>query len=97
MVFCVLFGLFSGGLVPLVSACVAQTTPDMGHIGLRIGVMMAICSIGALGSGPLSMVILHNTQSWAGALAFGASISLLGAMSIFAARFLWVSGWFDKF
>ncbi|KAM3499936.1 hypothetical protein MY10362_006844 [Beauveria mimosiformis] len=39
-----LFGFSSGGIVPLGSALVAQTTPDMGYIGLRIGAMMAICS-----------------------------------------------------
>ncbi|KJK83048.1 hypothetical protein H634G_01176 [Metarhizium anisopliae BRIP 53293] len=57
--FAVLFGIFSGGLVPMGSACVAQTTPDMGHIGLRIGVMMACCAVGALGGAPLSVALLN--------------------------------------
>ncbi|KHN94317.1 Major facilitator superfamily domain, general substrate transporter [Metarhizium album ARSEF 1941] len=58
--FSVLFGILSGGLVPLASACVARTTRDMGHIGLRIGVLMAFCAVAALGSGPLGAFILHK-------------------------------------
>lgn len=61
--FAICFGLFSGGLVPLGSACVAQTTPDMGHIGLRIGTMMAFCSFGALAGGPISGAIKDRTDA----------------------------------
>lgn len=46
IVFSVLYGFFSGGLISLQSACVAQITPDLNLIGVKIGVMMAICSFG---------------------------------------------------
>lgn len=95
--FAVLFGVFSGGLVPLGSACVAQTTPDMGHIGLRIGVMMAICSLGALGGGPISGVIKDGPGGWVGVHCFSASVSLLGSFLLILVRFLWEPRWSVRF
>ncbi|RDA87143.1 hypothetical protein CP532_4264 [Ophiocordyceps camponoti-leonardi (nom. inval.)] len=84
--FAVLFGLFSAGLVPLGSACVAQTTPDMGHIGLRIGVMMAISSIGALAGGPASGLLRESYGGWPAVHLFSACLSLLGALLLLAVR-----------
>lgn len=46
MVFSVLYGFFSGGLISLQSACVAQITPDVNMIGVKIGLLMATCSFG---------------------------------------------------
>jgi len=46
IVFVVLYGLFSGGLISLQPACVGQITSDISMIGVRIGVMMAVCSVG---------------------------------------------------
>ncbi|PHH76312.1 hypothetical protein CDD80_1654 [Ophiocordyceps camponoti-rufipedis] len=86
VVFAILFGLFSAGLVPLGSACVAQTTPDMGRIGLRIGVMMAVCSIGALAGGPVSGILRESCAGWPAVHLFSASLSLLGALLLLAVR-----------
>ncbi|KAK5987507.1 MFS-type transporter pynF [Cladobotryum mycophilum] len=82
----ILFCLFSGGLIPLGSACVAQTTTDMQNIGLRIGVMMTICSFAALRGGPISGYIKDNGGSWFGVYAFSAGGTLLGAVMLLAVR-----------
>lgn len=87
--FTLLFGLFSGGLIPLGSACVAQTTPDMGHIGLRIGFMMAFASFSALSGGPASGAIKDATTTWVSVQTFSASLTLLGALMVFGLR-LWL-------
>lgn len=87
--FTLLFGLFSGGLIPLGSACVAQTTPDMGHIGLRIGFMMAFASFSALSGGPASGAIKDATTTWFSVQSFSASLTLVGALMIFGLR-LWL-------
>ncbi|TFB06128.1 putative transporter MCH4 [Trichoderma ghanense] len=84
-----LFGLFSGGLVPLGSACVAQTTPDMGRIGLRIGLMMAFASFAALAGGPASGAIKDATTAWLSVFSFSAAITLAGAGMLLAVRFWW--------
>ena len=95
--FAILFGVFSGGLMPLGSACVAQTTPDMGHIGLRIGAMMAISSIGALAGGPISGVIKEGKASWIGVDVFAATVSLLGAMLLVGVRCWHQPRWIARF
>ncbi|KAL6896106.1 major facilitator superfamily domain-containing protein [Trichoderma longibrachiatum] len=84
-----LFGLFSGGLVPLGSACVAQTTPDMGRIGLRIGLMMAFASFAALAGGPASGAIKDATTAWIDVYSFSAAVTLAGAGVLLAVRFWW--------
>lgn len=89
MLFVGFFGLFSGGLVPLGSACVAQTTPDMGHIGLRIGAMMAFCSVGALAGGPISGAIRDHFHDWAGVFGFSSSLTLIGAFLLLGVRIVW--------
>ncbi|KAL7942439.1 major facilitator superfamily domain-containing protein [Trichoderma barbatum] len=89
MAFAVLFGLFSGGLIPLGSACVAQTTPDMGHIGLRIGFMMAFASVSALSGGPASGAIKDATTSWFAVFSFSASLTLCGALMLLGVRLWW--------
>ncbi|KAL7938906.1 major facilitator superfamily domain-containing protein [Trichoderma chlorosporum] len=89
MAFAVLFGLFSGGLIPLGSACVAQTAPDMGHIGLRIGFMMAFASFSALSGGPASGAIKDATASWFSVFSFSASLTLLGALMLLGVRLWW--------
>lgn len=82
----VLFGFSSGGIIPLGSVCVAQTTPDMGHIGFRIGTMMAICSIGSLAGGPATGAIKIRTNQWAPVFIFCASVTLVGTGMLFVAR-----------
>ena len=86
IVFSVLFGFSSGGIVPLGSACVAQTTPDMGHLGLRIGTMMAISSIGTLAGGPATGAIKGATHAWPGVFIFCGAVTMAGAGILCAVR-----------
>lgn len=84
--FSILFGFSSGGIVPLGSACVAQTTPDMGHLGLRIGTMMAISSIGTLTGGPATGAIKAATDAWPGVFIFCGAVTMAGAGMLCAIR-----------
>ncbi|KAL6859701.1 major facilitator superfamily domain-containing protein [Trichoderma novae-zelandiae] len=84
-----LFGLFSGGLIPLGSACVAQTAPGMARIGLRIGLMMAFASFGALAGGPASGAIKDATAAWFAVFSFSAALTLAGAGMLLGVRFWW--------
>ncbi|KAH7148862.1 major facilitator superfamily domain-containing protein [Dactylonectria macrodidyma] len=80
--FAVLYGLFAGGLVPLGSACVAQTTTDMGHLGLRIGVMIALCSPGALTANTIGGELFKTSLRWNAVHAFAGSAVLFGAVGL---------------
>ncbi|KPM42067.1 hypothetical protein AK830_g4504 [Neonectria ditissima] len=91
--FALLYGFCSGGLVPLGSACVAQTTVDMGHLGLRIGVMMALCSPGALTANPIAGMLRAKLNSWVEVHIFAGSVMLLGAILLLWARMLWARRW----
>ncbi|KAG9252044.1 major facilitator superfamily domain-containing protein [Emericellopsis atlantica] len=86
--FAVLYGLFSGGLIPLGSACVAKITPpeQIGQIGLRLGFTMMVCSISAFGGGPLSNFLLEGTgqSGWLAACLFSGMATLVGGGIIFA-------------
>ncbi|PTB64207.1 MFS general substrate transporter [Trichoderma citrinoviride] len=91
-----LFGLFSGGLIPLGSACVAQTTPadSMDRIGLRIGLMMAFASFAALSGGPASGAIkdasaASDDAAWLAVFSFSAALTLAGAGMLLGVRFWW--------
>lgn len=44
--FSTLYGICSGGLISLQSACIGQITPDHSIIGVKIGLMMGFCSVG---------------------------------------------------
>ncbi|KOS22713.1 putative transporter [Escovopsis weberi] len=81
------FCVFSGGLIPLGSACVGQTTENMQYIGLRIRAKMTMCAFAALGGAPLSGYIKDNGGDWFGCYAFSASGTLLGAIILVAVRF----------
>lgn len=89
VVFSILFGFPSGGLIPLGAACVAQTTPDLSRIGLRIGAMMAICSTGTLASGPISGVLRDGENGWTGVHCFSGATVLLGVVILILARATW--------
>ena len=90
MAFAFLFGLFSGGLIPLGSACVAQTTKNMEHLGLRMGSVMAVSAIGALAGGPLSGAIKDNGGGWLGVFALSGSVTLVGSIVLIVLRFSWM-------
>lgn len=85
--FAVLYGLFSGGLISLQSACVAQITKNMQMIGVRIGLMMAVCSVGVLTGSPIGGALVSaNGGQFYGLIDFSGVILLAGCAVLFASR-----------
>lgn len=89
VMFAVLFGFSSGGLIPLGAACVAQITPDSEKIGLRIGGMMAICSLGALAGGPVSQILLGTRAVWEAVFYFAGGSIFVGVLLLTIERYVW--------
>ncbi|CAH0004913.1 unnamed protein product [Clonostachys byssicola] len=101
--FSLLYGLFSGGIMPLTSTCVAQITPDMGYLGLRIGFMMAILSITlfistpistrlrTVSSGPGSVEASDRPSGFTALFIFSGITTILGGVCILFTRFKWGS------
>lgn len=94
--FSLLFGLCSGGLLPLGAACVAKTTSEPAHAGLRIGIMMSICSIGALSGGPIGAILQAKNGSES-MQHFAAYMSLLGSVLVLATKPLFTRNVLGRF
>jgi predicted MFS family arabinose efflux permease len=85
--FVVLYGIFSGGLISLQSACVAQITENLQMIGVKIGLMMAVCSIGALTGNPIGGALVSaNGGLFYGLIDFSGVILLTGAAILILSR-----------
>ncbi|BCS24870.1 MCT family MFS transporter [Aspergillus puulaauensis] len=82
-----LYGFTSGGLISLQSACVAQITKNMQVIGLMIGIMMAVCSLGALTGSPIGGALAvrksGEVPAW---VDFGGAFLLAGTALLVGAR-----------
>ncbi|OJJ96895.1 hypothetical protein ASPACDRAFT_34002 [Aspergillus aculeatus ATCC 16872] len=78
--FSVLYGVCSGGLISLQSACIGQITPDHRIIGVKIGLMMGFCSVGGLTGSPIAGALLSaDHDKWYGFIDFCGSILMGGA------------------
>ncbi|KAB8068905.1 major facilitator superfamily domain-containing protein [Aspergillus leporis] len=87
IVFSTLYGIFSGGLISLQSPCIGQITPDHSIIGVKIGLMMELCSAGGLTGSPIAGALLTaNHGQWYGFIDFCASILTGGAVVTIASR-----------
>lgn len=74
IVFCILYGFFSGSFVSLQAAIVARLVPNMGVIGTWMGMCAFITGLGLLVGTPLAGVILES--GWVGLQCFcGACIA----------------------
>ncbi|KAF9564278.1 MFS general substrate transporter [Agrocybe pediades] len=74
------YGIFSGAWLSLAMGALASLATCPQEIGARIGVALAICSLGLLGSIPAQGALLTDRYLWArpvtfsGSMMFGASI-----------------------
>ncbi|KAK7909086.1 hypothetical protein PG985_014964 [Apiospora marii] len=86
--FSVLYGLFTGGLISLQSGCVARITANVDIIGLKIGVLMAICSVGALAGGPVGgALVAHDNGGYTAMIIFSGATLLFAGVLFIMARF----------
>jgi len=91
IVFCVLFGFFSSGLISLPAAVVAiSLCPDMRQFGVRITMQQVPAAIGLMIGNPIAGAILRT--GWPGLQAFSASLVLACTLLTIAARVAKV-GW----
>lgn len=85
--FSVLYGFFSGGLISLQSACIAQITPKIQMTGIRIGMMMSISSFGVLTGSPIGGALMSvDGGAFYGLIDFSGVILLTGAALVIFAR-----------
>ncbi|KAK9858368.1 Major facilitator superfamily domain [Penicillium brevicompactum] len=87
IVFSALYGFFSGGIVSLMSPCIAQVTPSPDQIGTHLGMSMAIIGLAGLTGTPICGALLERYGSYTQAAVFSGVVMLVGAFLVTVARF----------
>jgi MFS family permease len=89
------YGLSSGGVLPLGAVCVTQLSPDMKHCGLRISMMMTLCSVGVMGVGPLTGSLLQSSarlsMGYLAVFLLSGVATLFGGIFLIVGRLVWTS------
>ncbi|KAJ6589398.1 MFS general substrate transporter [Mycena capillaripes] len=79
IVFALLYGFFSGGLVSVSAPASASFSRNVGEIGTRIGLMCFVASFGLLTGNPISGAVLHPPQyTWVQPIIFSGITLFVG-------------------
>lgn len=90
VVFCLLFGFFSGAFVSLPPAVIASISSEPRKIGIRVGQSFTLISIGALIGTPISGALqVEDHGNYIFMAIFAGVIVLSGGALLTAARALW--------
>ena len=80
VVFCILYGFFSGTFVSLPGPTVVSLSPNLATLGTRMGMTFAFTGFGLLIGTPVAGAILRDRNSWVGLQVWcGTSLALSGA------------------
>ncbi|MCJ1227510.1 hypothetical protein MMC12_004166 [Toensbergia leucococca] len=89
IIFCILYGFFSGAFVSLIPAVVAKLTPDMAVVGTWMGMSLAIGALGLLIGNPIAGALVNlSEREFYRAQAFSGAAILAGAVLIGGARMI---------
>ncbi|KAL8948323.1 MAG: hypothetical protein Q9222_005484 [Ikaeria aurantiellina] len=70
IVFAILYGFFSGGVVSLPAAALTTLSPDLNRLGTRMGMERVVASLGSLAGPPIAGAILASSHSYRGVQLF---------------------------
>ncbi|KAK4241531.1 major facilitator superfamily domain-containing protein [Achaetomium macrosporum] len=90
VVWALLYGAFSGGVVSLMPSVIVGLTPDMGRVGARMGVAFVVAGIAILVGTPIAGAILgdqHNPR-WLGMILYSAFGMLVATLLYSTSRLL---------
>lgn len=91
VVFALFYGAFSGGVVSLMPAVVANTlSPDPGRIGVRLGMLCAVSGTAVLVGTPVAGAIVegHTNKDWDRMIGYAAATLVMGTLLCWFTRFL---------
>ncbi|KAM0807790.1 putative Major facilitator superfamily domain-containing protein [Seiridium cardinale] len=91
IVFCILYGAFSGGVVSVTPSAIVPYCPDMGRLGTRMGLSFFLSGISVLIGTPIGGAILGNggDQAWKGIIAYSGATLLIAAVFLSLSLFLY--------
>jgi MFS family permease len=92
IIFALLYGFFSGGIVSLPPVAVVSLTPDLRTLGTRMGQCFFFSAFGLLAGTPVTGAILNNGQNWLGVQLFS-GITILGTGFLLLVTRIAAKGW----
>lgn len=87
IVFCILYGFFSGTFVSLPPTTVVSLSPSLGVVGTRMGMSFAFAGLGLLVGTPVAGAILGSGTNFVGVQAFCGGIVAAATLAVLGARF----------
>jgi predicted MFS family arabinose efflux permease len=91
VIFCVLYGFFSGAFVSLPPTILVHISPNRGLIGTRMGMCFSMVAVGVLVGTPIAGAIL-TSSGWTSVWVFGGVFIIAGALFMAAGRVAF-KGW----
>ncbi|EME85210.1 uncharacterized protein MYCFIDRAFT_65738 [Pseudocercospora fijiensis CIRAD86] len=95
LVFCIMYGLFSGTFVSLPPTTVVSLSPSLSVVGTRMGMSFSFAAFGVLVGNPVAGAIL-TSRGWLGLQLFCACSVVAAASVCVVARFAKAPGLFEK-
>ena len=87
LVFCAMYGFFSGAIVSLLATVIALLSPDLSLVGTRMGMCFTITGLGVLIGNPIAGAILNIPEGrFCGAQVFSAVTLIAGAAAFAVVR-----------
>lgn len=86
IIFCILYGFFSGTFVSLPPTTVVSLSPSLSVVGTRMGMSFCFAGFGLLIGTPVAGVIV-GSGSWVGAQVFCGVLVALAAVAVIISRF----------
>ncbi|KIW19544.1 hypothetical protein PV08_00116 [Exophiala spinifera] len=86
IVFAVLYGFFSGGIVSLMSPCFARITPHMNQFGTYLGMAMAVLGVAGLTGTPICGAMIQSYGGYSECAIFSGVVMLFGSLLVAWAR-----------
>ncbi|KAL0934734.1 MFS monocarboxylate [Colletotrichum truncatum] len=82
VVFAIIYGLFSGGMVSIAPSVIVSLSPDLGRVGTRMGMMFFTSSISILIGTPIAGAILgdYSEVEWHAMIGYGAAALTVGSI-----------------
>ncbi|PVF96842.1 MFS general substrate transporter [Serendipita vermifera] len=84
----VLYGLFSGAYISLISPLFASLAKHVSEIGIRMGLAFSVLSFAGLAGTPITGALLTTELHWTRPIAFSAACVFLGGALLIIARHL---------
>ena len=95
IVFCLLYGFFSGAFISIPPSCIVSLSPDLSVVGIRVGMSFALASFGILIGNPSAGAILgagDSGRAWIGLKSWCATCVGIATIFIISAR-IKKTGW----